>query len=108
MERRAALELQLHVPDARVRRDGNFSYGVRQISVFRERDIFLDDRAFGALLGDKTDIGCNAVLNPGTIIGRNSVVYPNVCWRGVLPPQHAREEQGGHRCCGAASANNLD
>lgn len=42
-------------------------------------------RKFGALLGDNTDIGCNAVLNPGSIIGRGSVVYPNVSWRGVLP-----------------------
>jgi bifunctional UDP-N-acetylglucosamine pyrophosphorylase / glucosamine-1-phosphate N-acetyltransferase len=42
-------------------------------------------RKFGALLGDHTDIGCNAVLNPGSIIGRNSVVYPNTNWRGVLP-----------------------
>ena len=44
-------------------------------------------RKFGALLGDKTDIGCNSVLNPGSIIGRGSVVYPNTNWRGVLPPQ---------------------
>jgi NDP-sugar pyrophosphorylase family protein len=42
-------------------------------------------RKFGALLGDNTDIGCNAVLNPGTIIGRGSVVYPNTNWRGILP-----------------------
>lgn len=42
-------------------------------------------RKFGALLGDNTDIGCNAVLNPGSIIGRDSVVYPNTNWRGVLP-----------------------
>lgn len=42
-------------------------------------------RKFGALLGDHTDVGCNAVLNPGSIIGRGSVVYPNVCWRGILP-----------------------
>jgi UDP-N-acetylglucosamine diphosphorylase / glucose-1-phosphate thymidylyltransferase / UDP-N-acetylgalactosamine diphosphorylase / glucosamine-1-phosphate N-acetyltransferase / galactosamine-1-phosphate N-acetyltransferase len=42
-------------------------------------------RKFGALLGDHTDIGCNAVLNPGTIIGRGSVVYPNTNWRGILP-----------------------
>jgi len=40
---------------------------------------------FGALLGDHTDIGCNAVLNPGTIIGRGSVIYPNTNWRGLLP-----------------------
>jgi NDP-sugar pyrophosphorylase family protein len=42
-------------------------------------------RKFGALLGDNTDIGCNSVLNPGTIIGRGSVVYPNTNWRGILP-----------------------
>jgi UDP-N-acetylglucosamine diphosphorylase / glucose-1-phosphate thymidylyltransferase / UDP-N-acetylgalactosamine diphosphorylase / glucosamine-1-phosphate N-acetyltransferase / galactosamine-1-phosphate N-acetyltransferase len=45
-------------------------------------------RKFGALLGDKTDIGCNAVLNPGSIIGRGSVVYANTAWRGVLPSHH--------------------
>lgn len=42
-------------------------------------------RKFGALIGDNADIGCNSVLNPGSIIGKNSVVYPNVCWREVLP-----------------------
>lgn len=43
-------------------------------------------RKFGALLGDHAEIGCNAVLNPGSIVGRGSVVYPNTNWRGVLPP----------------------
>lgn len=43
-------------------------------------------RKFGALLGDQTEIGCNAVLNPGTIIGRRSVIYPNTNWRGFLGP----------------------
>jgi NDP-sugar pyrophosphorylase family protein len=42
-------------------------------------------RKFGALLGDGAEIGCNAVLNPGTIIGRGSLVYPGVSWRGILP-----------------------
>src|SRR5438552_4905526 len=41
-------------------------------------------RKFGALLGDAADIGCNAVLNPGSIIGRSSIIYPNVNWRGAL------------------------
>lgn len=45
-------------------------------------------RKFGALLGDHAEIGCNAVLNPGTIIGRGSLVYPNTNWRGVLPADH--------------------
>ncbi|HEY3860347.1 MAG TPA: DapH/DapD/GlmU-related protein [Verrucomicrobiae bacterium] len=42
-------------------------------------------RKFGALLGDLCEIGCNAVLSPGSIVGRESVVYPNVTWRGILP-----------------------
>src|SRR6267143_739210 len=42
-------------------------------------------RKFGALLGDGSEIGCNAVLNPGSIIGRGAIIYPNVNWRGVLP-----------------------
>lgn len=42
-------------------------------------------RKFGALLGDHSEIGCNAVLNPGSIIGRGSVLYPNTNWRGILP-----------------------
>ena len=43
-------------------------------------------RKFGALLGDRADVGCNSVLNPGSIIGRGSVIYPCTNWRGVLPP----------------------
>lgn len=42
-------------------------------------------RKFGALIGDHSDVGCNAVLNPGSIIGRGCVIYPNVTWRGILP-----------------------
>jgi NDP-sugar pyrophosphorylase family protein len=42
-------------------------------------------RKFGALIGDFAEVGCNAVLNPGSILGRNSVIYPNTNWRGILP-----------------------
>ena len=42
-------------------------------------------RKFGALMGDHAEAGCNAVLNPGSILGRGAVVYPNVFWRGILP-----------------------
>ena len=42
-------------------------------------------RKFGALLGDGADVGCNAVLNPGSILGRGAIVYPCVNWRGFLP-----------------------
>ena len=39
----------------------------------------------GAMLGDFVEVGCNSVLNPGTIIGRHSSVYPTSCVRGVVP-----------------------
>jgi NDP-sugar pyrophosphorylase family protein len=42
-------------------------------------------RKFGALLGDGAEAGCNVVLNPGSILGRGAIVYPNVFWRGILP-----------------------
>jgi UDP-N-acetylglucosamine diphosphorylase / glucose-1-phosphate thymidylyltransferase / UDP-N-acetylgalactosamine diphosphorylase / glucosamine-1-phosphate N-acetyltransferase / galactosamine-1-phosphate N-acetyltransferase len=42
-------------------------------------------RKFGALLGDRVEVGCNAVLNPGSIVGRRSLIYAGVSWRGILP-----------------------
>ncbi|MGN0773152.1 MAG: UDP-N-acetylglucosamine pyrophosphorylase [Candidatus Ventricola sp.] len=42
-------------------------------------------KKFGAMLGDRAEIGCNSVLNPGTVIGRDSQVYPLSCVRGVVP-----------------------
>lgn len=39
----------------------------------------------GALLGDRVEIGCNSVLNPGTVVGRDSMVYPLSSVRGVIP-----------------------
>jgi NDP-sugar pyrophosphorylase family protein len=40
---------------------------------------------FGAIIGDRTEIGCNAVINPGSILGRDCMIYPGVNFRGVLP-----------------------
>lgn len=42
-------------------------------------------KKFGAMLGDFVEVGCNSVLNPGTVIGRNSNVYPTSSVRGVIP-----------------------
>jgi len=39
----------------------------------------------GAILGDKAEIGCGAVLNPGTVIGKNTSVYPLTSVRGIVP-----------------------
>ena len=43
---------------------------------------------FGAIVGDKCEVGCNAVLNPGTILGKECVVYPNSNIRGVIKEKH--------------------
>lgn len=45
-------------------------------------------KKFGAMLGDHVEVGCNSVLNPGTVIGRESSVYPTSCVRGVIPAGH--------------------
>lgn len=44
-------------------------------------------KKFGAMLGDFVEVGCNSVLNPGTVIGRHSNVYPTSCVRGMVPEQ---------------------
>ena len=59
-----------HTPVSVVRPDGNLvATGLRK---------------FGAIVGDHAELGCNSVLSPGSIIGRNSIVYPGMQWRGVL------------------------
>lgn len=45
-------------------------------------------RKLGALVGDFVEIGCNTVLNPGTVIGRNTTVYPLSRVRGFIPAGH--------------------
>ncbi|MCR5210413.1 MAG: UDP-N-acetylglucosamine pyrophosphorylase [Lachnospiraceae bacterium] len=42
-------------------------------------------KKFGAMLGDYVEVGCNSVLNPGTVIGRHTSIYPTSCVRGVIP-----------------------
>lgn len=39
---------------------------------------------FGAVVGDHVDVGCNTTISPGSLLGRNSVIYPNCHWRGIL------------------------
>ena len=42
-------------------------------------------KKFGAMVGDFVEVGCNSVLNPGTVVGRNTNIYPLSCVRGVVP-----------------------
>lgn len=44
-------------------------------------------KKFGAMLGDNVEVGCNSVLNPGTVVCPESNIYPLSCVRGVVPPR---------------------
>lgn len=45
-------------------------------------------KKFGAMLGDNVEVGCNSVLNPGTVIGKCTNIYPTSCVRGFIPANH--------------------
>lgn len=51
-------------------------------------------KKMGAMLGDFVEVGCNSVLNPGTVIGRNSNIYPTSCVRGVVPEESIWKNDG--------------
>ena len=57
----------------------------KNVVVHGDSEIETGRRKFGAILGDYAEIGCNAVLNPGTIVGSHSNVYPTTGVRGVIP-----------------------
>ena len=48
----------------------------------------------GAMLGERVEVGCNSVLNPGTVIGRDANVYPTSCVRGVVPERSIYKNDG--------------
>lgn len=50
-----------------------------------DEDMETGIKKIGAMLGDYVEVGCNSVLNPGTVIGRNSNIYPTSCVRGTVP-----------------------
>ena len=51
-------------------------------------------KKFGAMLGDMVEVGCNSVLNPGTVIGKNSSIYPTSSVRGYIPPDSIYKDKG--------------
>ena len=51
-------------------------------------------KKFGAMLSDYVECGCNAVLNPGTVVGRHSNIYPTSCVRGVVPENSIYKNSG--------------
>ena len=63
----------------------NFKAGGSNVVIHADKDYVTNLRKIGAILGDGADIGCGSVLNPGTIIGKGTRVYPLTCTRGVYP-----------------------
>ena len=59
-----------------------------------EEQIATGLKMFGAMLGDCVEVGCNSVLNPGTVVGRNSQIYPTSCVRGVIHENSIYKKQG--------------
>lgn len=55
------------------------------VVIHGQTNIPTSQKKVGAMLGDRVEVGCNSVLNPGTVIGRDSNVYPLSCVRGVVP-----------------------
>ena len=51
-------------------------------------------KKFGAILGDHVEVGCNSVLNPGTVLGRGTSVYPTSSVRGAIPPNSIYKKEG--------------
>lgn len=62
--------------------------------VTKEGRIHTELKKFGAMLGDYVEIGCNTVMNPGTVIGRHSNVYPTSMVRGFIPENSIYKKQG--------------
>ena len=54
------------------------------VKIHDEQDVETGLKKMGAILGDYVEVGCNAVLNPGCIVGRNSIIYPTTCVRGMV------------------------
>ncbi|MBR5110338.1 MAG: UDP-N-acetylglucosamine pyrophosphorylase [Clostridia bacterium] len=53
-----------------------------------KEEIATGRKKFGAMVGDGVEVGCNSVLNPGTVLGPRASVYPTSCVRGVIPADH--------------------
>ncbi|MDB6172464.1 MAG: putative UDP-N-acetylglucosamine diphosphorylase [Chthoniobacteraceae bacterium] len=53
-------------------------------------------RKFGAVIGDHAEIGCNSVINPGSMIGRRAILYPGTQWQGVAPENTIVKSRQNH------------
>ena len=59
-----------------------------------EGQIETEIKKFGAMLGDEVEVGCGTVLNPGSVIGSHSNIYPLSSVRGFVPANSIYKKQG--------------
>ena len=58
-----------------------------------DRKVATNLRKFGAIIGDNVEVGCNSVLNPGTVVGKNSNIYPLARVRGLVPEKSIYKDE---------------
>lgn len=59
-----------------------------------EKRIPTGRKKMGAMVGDLVEVGCHAVLNPGTVVGPETNIYPTSCVRGTVPPRSIWKNDG--------------
>ncbi len=59
-----------------------------------EGEIETGIKKFGAMVGDQVEVGCGSILNPGTVVGRETNIYPLSSVRGVVPERSIYKKQG--------------
>lgn len=70
----------------------NLKANKTNVVIHGDKDYETGLRKIGAVLGEYADVGCGSVLNPGTVIGKNTQVYPLISARGVYPPNSIVKE----------------
>lgn len=72
----------------------NYRLDKGEIAVFDDKKkIYTGLKKFGAIISDNSQIGCNSVLNPGTIIGKDAICYPSLNIGGVIPDNSVVRER---------------
>lgn len=73
----------------------NLRFDRRHVNIFFEgKKINTGLKKFGSIIGDRAQIGCNSVLNPGTLVGMESIAYPLINLSGYVPPRSQMTPQG--------------
>ena len=73
-------------------RDGPVKLSGEYLTSAKESGVLV--KKFGAIVGDNVEVGCNSVLNPGTVVGRNTNIYPLSMVRGVVEENSIYKKKG--------------